>query len=306
MLQLWTAIWRLWRRVFTVLLRIEALSGEAARGVQLSGAGAPDFALLKGLRPGTQALNRKRVDEFLTFLVRKRYCPRYAAEFDNVLCEFIDEEHPPVSKFVLLLEENCPEGMAVLRRMAATTPRGPRLSPITTTTELGRLLRKACLALSLPIFTAHSPRAGWATTQRLRGRPCFELMEDGRWESPSSLRRYLDAVTAIAGDQTTTLISPTAVWLRGDFYHRYCGGHDPMAHNKFLPATAHPKSELIVSGSFEWRIIVEVAKSFNNGMPTDIVPIRSRNFTTASMTACLPTPTMQCVFALGSENKMLL
>jgi len=96
-------------------------------------------------------------------------------------------------------------------------------------------------------------------------------MEDGRWESPSSLRRYLDAVTAIAGDQTTTLISPTAVWLRGDFYHRYCGGHDPMAHNKFLPATAHPKSELIVSGSFEWRIIVEVAKSFNNGMPTDIV-----------------------------------
>jgi len=125
-------------------------------------------------------------------------------------------------QFVLLQEENCPEGMAVLRRMAATTPRGTRLSSITTTTELGRLIRKACLALSLPIFTAHSPRAGWATTQRLRGRPFLELMEDGRWESPSSLRRYLDAVTAISVDQATTHISPTAVWLRGDFFNRYC------------------------------------------------------------------------------------
>ena len=125
-------------------------------------------------------------------------------------------------QFALLHEAGHPEGMAILRRFVYTTPRGTRLSSVTTTTEYNRLLEKASAALRLPRFGAHSPRAGGATAQRLRGIPFTEIQELGRWESAASCRRYLDALAALQTAVETNHITDSIHWLREEFCNRYC------------------------------------------------------------------------------------
>ena len=57
--------------------------------------------------------------------------------------------------------------------------------------------RRALLWLQLPLsWTPHSPRAGWASWRWAHGHDFVSIREDGRWTSDTSLRIYLDTVSA--------------------------------------------------------------------------------------------------------------
>jgi len=67
-----------------------------------------------------------------------------------------------------------------------------------TTTQQTWWMRKACVVLQLPtMWTAHSPRAGWATARHVAGQSATDLMVDGRWNSLTTLKIYLDAIGAL-------------------------------------------------------------------------------------------------------------
>ena len=45
-------------------------------------------------------------------------------------------------------------------------------------------------------YTPHSPRAGWASESFAEGEPFVEIKEQGRWLADSSLRTYIDVISA--------------------------------------------------------------------------------------------------------------
>ena len=62
-------------------------------------------------------------------------------------------------------------------------------------------------ALGLKIhWTPHSPRAGFASEGRALNIPFVELRELGRWTSDSSLRIYIDTVSAAAFNTTLATV----------------------------------------------------------------------------------------------------
>jgi len=109
----------------------------------------------------------------------------------------------------------------VLRRFLAATGRHAQLSAVATVNEYGRLLAKACRQLAIdPVFSPHSPRAGWATYCRHHGIAFQEILERGRWTNPASLRGYID----IVGSMHTPIPSryeEIATWMLGDFEARF-------------------------------------------------------------------------------------
>ena len=54
-------------------------------------------------------------------------------------------------------------------------------------------------------FTSHSGRAGFASEARPGGRDFVEIREEGRWLSDSSLRVYIDVVSAASIDLELSL-----------------------------------------------------------------------------------------------------
>jgi len=124
-------------------------------------------------------------------------------------------------QFVLLWPDRQAVALTVLERFRRTSERGCCLTAINDVGSFNRILEKACKSLGLPRFTAHSPRAGWATAQRLAGRPFGEIQEEGRWDSERSLRRYLDALAAVEMRVATQHLDATAEWLKGNFNGRF-------------------------------------------------------------------------------------
>ena len=60
-----------------------------------------------------------------------------------------------------------------------------------------RLIRAAERSYGLDLgWTAHSPRAGFASDGIARGRPAAELQYEGRWRSSDSFLTYVDVITA--------------------------------------------------------------------------------------------------------------
>ena len=57
-------------------------------------------------------------------------------------------------------------------------------------------IRKACNILGLPAYTAHCPRAGFATDAYWAGTDFTSLREEGRWLNDAALRIYLDGVAS--------------------------------------------------------------------------------------------------------------
>lgn len=90
----------------------------------------------------------------------------------------------------------------------ATTPWGARLSDISSYRYLSHWLtvglRSACYGYR---YTPHCLRSGWTTWRFFGGQPTLDLMADGRWKSKTSLRVYLDAVTAADTMQDPHMIS---------------------------------------------------------------------------------------------------
>jgi integrase len=81
-----------------------------------------------------------------------------------------------------------------LRALVSTLSPAQRLFPFTAT-QFNDLLRRACVAVSLPpIFTAHSLRHGAASHAALCGAPPETIRRLGRWRSSQSMETYLQEV----------------------------------------------------------------------------------------------------------------
>ena len=83
----------------------------------------------------------------------------------------------------------------LLNRLVACRTRFEFIANSGCTAQFGRWISKACELVHIdPIWTAHCPRAGWATGRILAGQPFPDMQEDGRWKSAASARIYLDAI----------------------------------------------------------------------------------------------------------------
>ena len=104
------------------------------------------------------------------------------------------------TQFVRVYPDDAVTWFLVTRVLACRRPHEP-IGAWTSPTSQTAWLRKACRALRLPgHWTSHSPRAGWATARHIAGQPTADLVADGRWASPSTLRVYLDAVGALQAE----------------------------------------------------------------------------------------------------------
>lgn len=104
-------------------------------------------------------------------------------------------------------------------QMRALTPLGCPLFPVSLDTYR-RLIRATEAELKLSIgWGPHSPRAGFATDAVAAGLPFTEIQERGRWLSPSSLRTYIDVVTAISvsSQVNTARLKEAVAWTDQNF-----------------------------------------------------------------------------------------
>ena len=124
-------------------------------------------------------------------------------------------------QFVLVDPGRSPITIALMRRFRSTTPAASLLTVVNDVPAYNRILRRGCTALSLPVFSGHGPRAGWATAERLAGRDFRELQEAGRWENERSVRRYLDALAASDLRDQIRHVAPMATYIAGDFPRRF-------------------------------------------------------------------------------------
>ena len=91
-----------------------------------------------------------------------------------------------------------PQLIILLERLAVTTSSKSRLFPHTIE-QYRKEIKAVESALGLSLnFGPHSPRAGFASEGRARGMSFVELREAGRWVADSSLRIYIDCVSAAA------------------------------------------------------------------------------------------------------------
>ena len=108
------------------------------------------------------------------------------------------------------------------RRFYDSTPPGASITVLTSTTELARMMAKACQVLRLDLtYTPHAMRAGWATHCRILGSPFGEIQERGRWESPKTLRGYLDVASVLALQSAEPSVEHIGNWLLEDLENRF-------------------------------------------------------------------------------------
>ena len=101
-------------------------------------------------------------------------------------------------QFSMLLASQEPILFMLLRRLRDATPAGCHLFPYSLDTYR-RLIKDIEAALGLRVgWGPHSPRAGFATDAIANGVPFADVQEKGRWLSPTSLRTYVDVVTAFS------------------------------------------------------------------------------------------------------------
>ena len=94
------------------------------------------------------------------------------------------------------LDKRCWRFVRVLCVLQLSTLEGLLVFPESYST-FRLLLRRVEAQLGLSVgWTPHSGRAGYASDSRAEGVPFEEVREQGRWQSDSSLRRYLDIVGA--------------------------------------------------------------------------------------------------------------
>jgi len=110
-----------------------------------------------------------------------------------------------------------PRSEVALRHfLAAAGTRAPR-SAVTTVSAYGRLPAKACRPLEIdPVFSLHSPRAGWVTYCRHHGTAFQERLDRGRWTNPALLRGYIDIVGSLH-TPPLSCYEDLATWMLGEF-----------------------------------------------------------------------------------------
>ena len=97
---------------------------------------------------------------------------------------------------VVVRENEDPDLFRLLLLVKLYTADGSRLFPYTLEQYRSRLKAFSSFYHLQYVWTPHSPRAGFASEARARGRPFTEIQEEGRWISASSLRVYIDCVGA--------------------------------------------------------------------------------------------------------------
>ena len=122
-----------------------------------------------------------------------------------------------------IIGRQAPIAEAVMRAFANSASPGCSLSSITTVSGYNRLLAAAAKTAGVQHhhYTAHSPRAGWATEMRIAGVAFSELQELGRWQSAHSLRIYLDVTAALFLDIDAGALASKAQWLEERFVQRF-------------------------------------------------------------------------------------
>ena len=125
-------------------------------------------------------------------------------------------------QYVIAKSQYTPWANLITTAFKSTTSDAALLSNIHSVQAYNILIKRAAQKLGLAAaYSAHSPRAGWATTMRTLGMGFLELREMGRWTCDSSLRIYLD----IVGAENLALVEASAVrwgrWLNEDLAHRY-------------------------------------------------------------------------------------
>jgi len=84
----------------------------------------------------------------------------------------------------------------LLRKCREVTPPGYYMFPHTLA-EYRMQMKRAERDMHISVgWGPHSPRAGWATDQKVEGTDFVAIREGGRWLSDSSLRCYLDILSA--------------------------------------------------------------------------------------------------------------
>ena len=98
---------------------------------------------------------------------------------------------------VIFPVDRFPEVVEILRRLVWATRPGERLFPYTLE-QYNRMIKKVTKSLDLDSigWTAHSPRAGFASERKAQGAEFVEIREEGRWVADTSLRIYIDVVSA--------------------------------------------------------------------------------------------------------------
>ena len=99
-------------------------------------------------------------------------------------------------QFVVVRAHESPRILQMLRWAKRHTPAGHRLIPYSPP-HYNQWLKVVEAILGVRAgWTAHSPRAGFATESRARGKAFADVRDEGRWLCDSSLRVYLDVVGA--------------------------------------------------------------------------------------------------------------
>lgn len=125
-------------------------------------------------------------------------------------------------QFVLLSPAKHSLAYTLLRKLHAGTLTGARLFPFGY--SLYNNSFKQCeLHYGLHLgFTAHSPRAGFATSQVIAGTPVKEIQAAGRWLCEASFQTYVDVVAAahIRAQVGSKELEDTVRWVQ-DRLHLY-------------------------------------------------------------------------------------
>ena len=97
---------------------------------------------------------------------------------------------------VTILKSEHPQLTILLERICSVTSHNCKLFPFTID-QYRREIQDIEKRLGLSFgFSAHSPRAGFASEGKARGISFTELREEGRWLADASLRTYIDLVSA--------------------------------------------------------------------------------------------------------------
>ena len=123
-------------------------------------------------------------------------------------------------QFVLLSPLKHPLAFALLRKLHAGTVAGARLFPFgycMYNTSFKQCEMHYQLQLG---FTAHSPRAGFATSQVIAGIPVKEIQAAGRWLCEASFQTYVDVVAAahIKAQVGSKELDTTVQWVKNHLH----------------------------------------------------------------------------------------
>ena len=87
--------------------------------------------------------------------------------------------------------------IALLRLLCMSTPSTQRMFGSLTVQSYGSIIKKACKKLFLPLYSAHSARAGFVTDAVLRGMSYADIMQVTRHQHLKSLIAYCDTVSSV-------------------------------------------------------------------------------------------------------------